>query len=339
MLKDRIIFIDYLKVIGLFCIILAHVCTNQYILQIRNFDVPLMEVISGFLAIDSYKRSIENNQSIFNYYWKRISRLLIPTWMFLSLYFLLVFLLVFITKGTYPYSFSTILRSFLLLDGIGYVWIIRVYLICALLTPLFFYFNKKIKSSKMTFLILLIVYVLYELFVFSGINESNVIFEFIIAYAIPYGIIYVLGMVSRKTSHVEDMKISIIFFFIFVLSSVCIFLIYNQIQATQIMKYPPTIYYISYALFMSFLLMGIFKMIPLKKLGFIEFCSSSSLWIYLWHIFFLYVIPLLFGQIHWIAYYMMVLICSIGLCYVQNRLVDKLERKDIDKNLLKIFRG
>lgn len=146
-------------------------------------------------------------------------------------------------------------------------------------------------------------------------------------------------MVSRKTSHVEDMKISIIFFVIFMISAVFVFLIYNQIQVTQIMKYPPTIYYISYALFISFLLMGIFKMIPLKKLGFIEFCSGSSLWIYLWHIFFLYLIPLLFGQIHWIAYYMMVLICSIGLCYVQNRLVDKLERKDIDKNLLKIFRG
>lgn len=298
-----------------------------------------MVVISGFLAIDSYKRSIENNQSIFNYYWKRISRLLIPTWMFLSLYFLLVFLLVFITKGNYPYSFSTILRSFLLLDGIGYVWIIRVYLICSLLTPLFFYFNNKIKSSKRKFLILLLVYVLYELFVFSGINESNVIFEFIIAYAIPYGIIYVLGMVSRKTSHVEDMKISIIFFFIFMISAVCVFLIYNQIQATQIMKYPPTIYYISYALFMSFLLMGIFKMIPLKKLGFIEFCSSSSLWIYLWHIFFLYVIPLLFGQIHWTAYYMVVVTCSIAVCYVQNKIVDKLESRNINKNILKLFRG
>lgn len=298
-----------------------------------------MVVISGFLAIDSYKRSIENNQSIFNYYWKRISRLLIPTWMFLSLYFLLVFLLVFITKGNYPYSFSTILRSFLLLDGIGYVWIIRVYLICSLLTPLFFYFNNKIKSSKRKFLILLLVYVLYELFVFSGINESNVIFEFIIAYAIPYGIIYVLGMVSRKTSHVEDMKISIIFFFIFMISAVCVFLIYNQIQATQIMKYPPTIYYISYALFMSFLLMGIFKMMPLKKLGVIEFCSGSSLWIYLWHIFFLYVIPLLFGQIHWTAYYMVVVTCSIAVCYVQNKIVDKLESRNINKNILKLFRG
>lgn len=123
------------------------------------------------------------------------------------------------------------------------------------------------------------------------------------------------------------------------ISAVCVFLIYNQIQATQIMKYPPTIYYISYALFMSFLLMGIFKMIPLKKLGFIEFCSSSSLWIYLWHIFFLYVIPLLFGQIHWTAYYMVVVTCSIAVCYVQNKIVDKLESRNINKNILKLFRG
>lgn len=339
MLKDRIIFIDYLKVIGLFFIILAHVCTNQYILQARNFDVPLMVIISGFLAIDSYKRSMEYNSSLFSYYWKRISRLLIPTWIFLSMYFAFVRLFVFFTKGNYPYSYITILRSFLLLDGIGYVWIIRVYLICSLLTPLVFYFNDKIESGKIKFLILLVIYALYEVLVFLGIHDSSLIFNFIIAYAIPYGIIYVLGMLSKKTSPDEDMKISIIFYMIFIFSSICIFFITNEIQPTQIMKYPPTIYYISYALFMSFLLLGIFKRISLKKVYFIEFCSGSSLWIYLWHILFLYVIPLLFGQINWVVYYIIVLVCSIGTCYVQNRIVDKLESKNINKNVLKLFRG
>ena len=339
MLKDRVIFIDYLKVIGLFCIILAHVCSNQYILQVRNFDVPLMVIISGFLAIDSYKRSMENNSSLFSYYWKRISRLLIPTWIFLSLYFALVGVIIFFTKGNYPYSFLTILRSFLLLDGIGYVWIIRVYLICAYMTPLVFYFNDKIESGKMKFLILLVIYTLYEGIVFLKIHDSSLIFNFIIAYAIPYGIIYVFGMLSKKTSPNDDMKISIIFFMIFIFSSICIFLICNEIQPTQIMKYPPTIYYISYALFMSFLLLSIFKRISLKKVDFIEFCSRSSLWIYLWHILFLYVIPVLFGQINWMVYYMIVLVCSIGTCYVQNRLIDKLESKNINGNILKLFRG
>lgn len=315
-------------------------CMHKSIcMQIRNFDVPLMVIISGFLAFDSYKRSMKSGSSIFNYYWKRISRLLIPTWIFLISYFTLVFLFSLITKGNYPYSFSAVLRSFLLLDGIGYVWIIRVYLICSFLTPIFFYFNNKIKSGKRKFLILLIMYAFYEIAVFSGINESSVIFNFIIAYAIPYGVIYALGMLSKKTSAADDMKISILSFMIFILSSIGILFICNGIQPTQIMKYPPRIYYISYALFISFLLLSIFKRASLKKVDFIEFCSKSSLWIYLWHILFLNMIPLLFGQIHWIAFYFMVLMCSIALCHVQNRVIDKLETKSINKNILKLFRG
>ena len=124
-------------------------CMHKSIcMQIRNFDVPLMVIISGFLAFDSYKRSMKGSSSIFNYYWKRISRLLIPTWIFLISYFTLVFLFSLITKGNYPYSFSAVLRSFLLLDGIGYVWIIRVYLICSFLTPIFFISIIKSNQAK-----------------------------------------------------------------------------------------------------------------------------------------------------------------------------------------------
>lgn len=99
------------------------------------------------------------------------------------------------------------------------VWVIRVYLICSLLTPIVFYFNDKIESCKMKFLILLAIYALYEVLVLFGINDSSMIFNFIIAYAIPYGIIYVLGMVSKKTSPNDDLKISIIFFMISIVFS------------------------------------------------------------------------------------------------------------------------
>ena len=109
------------------------------------------------------------------------------------------------------------------------------------------------------------MYAFYEIAVFSGINESSVIFNFIIAYAIPYGVIYALGMLSKKTSAADDMKISILSFMIFILSSIGILFICNGIQPTQIMKYPPRIYYISYALFISFLLLSIFKRASLKK--------------------------------------------------------------------------
>ena len=53
MIKERNIKIDFIKFLGLFAIILAHVGPNEKIFQLRNFDVPLMVFISGFLSYDS----------------------------------------------------------------------------------------------------------------------------------------------------------------------------------------------------------------------------------------------------------------------------------------------
>ena len=72
--NNRVIFIDYLKVIGLLCIILAHICTDATILQIRNFDVPLMVLISGYLAVDSFKRNLKEDRSFLKYYYELIRK-------------------------------------------------------------------------------------------------------------------------------------------------------------------------------------------------------------------------------------------------------------------------
>ena len=338
MKKEKFIYINYLKLIGLFLIILAHVCKNSYILQLRNFDVPLMVIISGFLAYGSYNRSIEKDKSLLKYYWKRISRLLIPTWIFLTIYFLLI-KIAFINKE-YPYDFNKILRSFLLIDGIGYVWVIRVYLMCSFITPLIFYLNDKIKSNKIKFLILVAIYVLYELFVYFEINELNFIFNYIIAYIIPYGCIYILGMISKNTSPKTDGKISSIFIILFMISFIIINFKNGLFQSTQTMKYPPTMYYISYALFVSFLLLCIAKSVKLKDFKIIDFCSKSSLWIYLWHIMFLSITSAFIGDLHWIIKYILVLIGSIVVTYIQNEIIDIIEEKTkINKNILKVFRG
>ena len=166
------------------------------------------------------------------------------------------------------------------------------------------------------------VYILYELAIFLKINELNIIFEFILAYIVPYGIIYLLGMISRKTSPNTDRNISIICLIAFIVSGYLIYLNTGMFQPTQIMKYPPTIYYISYALFVSFLLFSIFKRIDLKPNRVIEFCSKSSLWIYMWHILFLTIIPMIFGELNWILNYIIVVICSVGLTYIQNKILD-----------------
>lgn len=49
--KRRLYYLDFLKTVGLFCIIIAHVNPPNCIIAVRSFDVPLMVIISSFLAV------------------------------------------------------------------------------------------------------------------------------------------------------------------------------------------------------------------------------------------------------------------------------------------------
>lgn len=52
--------VDYLRVVGLLLIILAHVHAPKIVHQIRTFDVPLMVFTSGMCyAISSKKRCMQ----------------------------------------------------------------------------------------------------------------------------------------------------------------------------------------------------------------------------------------------------------------------------------------
>lgn len=52
--RKRYIYIDYLKVLGLLLVMLAHVNCPSPLMQVRSFDVPLLVFVSGFLASKSY---------------------------------------------------------------------------------------------------------------------------------------------------------------------------------------------------------------------------------------------------------------------------------------------
>jgi fucose 4-O-acetylase-like acetyltransferase len=75
--------LDVLKVVGLFCIILAHVKPVDIVFQVRNFDVPLMVFLSGF----SFYISGGVKGSYREYFFKRVKRLVIPVWIFFCLFF------------------------------------------------------------------------------------------------------------------------------------------------------------------------------------------------------------------------------------------------------------
>lgn len=68
----RDIKIDFIRFIGISLIILAHASPPNWLFQLRNFDVPLMVVLSGYLYSMKSKKS---NQLNLQYIIKRFKRL------------------------------------------------------------------------------------------------------------------------------------------------------------------------------------------------------------------------------------------------------------------------
>ncbi|MGU8210897.1 acyltransferase family protein [Clostridium perfringens] len=156
---------DVLKVIALFAILFAHIEPTALAFQLRNFDVPLMIIISVWLSLEIYSKKNFN----YKYYIiKRVKRLVIPTWIFLTIYFFINWIL----KKTF--SAKTIILSYTLINGIGYIWIIRIYIYIAIISPIYFYIYKNLKKINVI-IIILIEYLIYIFLVrFSFIVDERI---------------------------------------------------------------------------------------------------------------------------------------------------------------------
>ena len=315
-------YIDVLKAIGLLCIILAHVKPPNIIFQLRNFDVILMIMISSYLGIKSYK-----NKTTLNYYIKRFKRLVLPTWIFLVFFFT-----VFKTSAI---SYEKVLNSFALDEGIGYVWIIRIYFLISLLIPLCQNIIRKYKK-KNVIITTLLFYIIYEVCCYNGLF-NNKIMLYLFAYIVPC---YLLIIISYYIF--DNKKMQIITFVISMLVFIVIeLLIYKEngcFLATQTQKYPFRVLYLSYAISASSLIILLFRNWDNNHYsdGIIKFISSHSLWIYLWHIMIIYKINSY--SINWIIKYIIVITLATIVTYFQSLLIKRLENI-INKNILDLFRG
>ena len=327
--NERNYYLDFLKVFGLALIILAHVPIPDWLSMIRNFDVPLMVFISGCLANGSFERS----ENVFTYFKKRIFRLLIPTWIFLSVYFLLLYIF---TNNGLP-GRNTILKSYLLQnDSIGFVWIIRIYLLCAFSLP----FLKKIDFSKLyTFGIVVFVYILYELSCKYRLWMNYRIIECTVYYLIPYGIVLLFGLNWKRFSRKEKRLLLLFSFLGFTTLQVLYFHKFGEYCFTQKYKYPPRHLFLMHAFWYIFLLMQFeSKLNFLGNNKVIVFISKSTLWIYLWHILGLRLAGKVIPNAHWSLKYVFVLSISLLLVFVQNKILDIIETK-WKIPILKVFRG
>ena len=165
-------------------VILAYVNPPESVMFLRRFDVPFLVLLSGILAEESCSRSATPPAG--DYFIKRFRRLVFPTWVFLLFFFSIK--ACFGTVNTFRYYID----SFLLTTyGIVYVWIILIYLYCALTVVL-------CTHLKPSWQFMAAVYILYEIAFYMGVGIGNRFILSTIYYLIPYGTVTWIGFNYKK---------------------------------------------------------------------------------------------------------------------------------------------
>lgn len=330
----RDLYIDFLRFIGLSFIILVHVNPPVNVAQVRCFDVPLMLFVSGLTASSS------RHYRYVDYVTNRTKRLIIPVWMFLAAYLPILYFVQFKFLPEQYLTGEMIVRSFLLLDNsIGYVWIIRIFLIVMLATPFILKLNNRIENIRLfVFVIVAAVFALEGIHLIGVQCDKESVASFVVVDIIQYGIAYsipfMLGVRCRNAEKKEQHKLLAFVIVVFTVSLVYYVFSYGlPIRITPNFKTPPHSYYIVYGCFVSVVLWQMKTKISkwLTNKYFI-LLGQNTIWIYLWHM----PLALVSNRISdsWTIRYIFVYGCAIFIFVIQRSFVNKINSDFARKYLL-----
>lgn len=322
--------IDTLRFLGLSLIILAHVNPNEYIFQLRNFDVPLMFIVMGM----SFGLTSDKQRTKLTYIVSRFKRLIIPTWVFLVFMFVTSYLY-YLTANIRIFYFSEyeIYTSFSLSRGFGFVWVIRLFFavsVIAILTPSNFYrINVFIIYILSISIIFMSDNILGEWYKELDSGNDILLLGSFLSNVIPYFFIFLLGTKLLNATSKQMYSIFSISLLFFLGHALYNYLYHSAYYQTQIDKYPPGLYYLSYSLAMSLLCLIALRTLQSKNINtasaLIIFISSNSIWIYLWHIVFVMLTDSV--DMYFLARYALVYAAAILSFSVQYRLITQLSSK------------
>lgn len=320
--KGRDSYIDFLRFGGLVLIFLAHVNSPNIIYQLRSFDVPLMVFVSGLCCLNS--KTINNRKK---YYQNRCSRIIIPVYLFLSFFFFISYLV-----GK-EYSFQQVICTFLLFNygSIGYVWIMKVFLLIMLVTPDLVRINKKLSNNNFL-LFILVLFVINETLalimpkVLSFNSKIFVLYNEYIPYVLSYSIIYLIGIRVSSISS-RDISFLLRLFFLILCFGLLLYLLLNSlpINITPQYKYPPRFFFLIYGICVSvsfYYFRAFFSRFCYNKI--LVFMGQNTIWIYLWHIVFL---EITIYNYHWLIDWFLIFVFSFIVFYIQYKLVFLLKKK------------
>lgn len=314
--NSRLVYIDFLRFVGITAIILAHVNAPDPLVQFRCFDVPLMLFVSGL----SYA-----NKSIDDINWrlwmfKRFKRLIIPVWLYLNFYFVIYYFLYTNNVIIDSYSKVEIIGSYLLLTGrsIGYVWIYKVFILIMFITPFLLKIQKGLNIFAflvVMFSILLVNEVLLDIFfpLLKTYKAIHYVLMQTVPYMLAYSVPFLFGVKLRNSSNRENL---LLFVFFCVLFSSLAFYYYKSegiiLKFHPFYKYPPKLFFILYGiLFCSLLWLMKKYLYHISKFKFVGFVGSNTTWIYLFHILIVTIVNIYVSS--WLVRFVIVYFCSIIL--------------------------
>jgi peptidoglycan/LPS O-acetylase OafA/YrhL len=314
-MEHRIEAIDYLRGLAILLVIIIHIIaiqditstdyTNSELLyNLRNlfqFCVITLVVCSGFSLYIANKDLKLRPKELLVFYNKRLKRLLLPYWLFL-LFFIAVHYLLRLATGVQLENISLkyLTESILFIGGIsGLRFLIAAMVMLTLLFPflkaLYDRFNKLTLFTVLTLAYIATVAVFRYLPIdiwtaeWQSLGVIQVI-NFSLCFVLGWSIAYMLGFMIEKyykdlSSIKREIQLTALFIVLFVAARIALDLLHTS-NGMVLNKYPPSPYYLSYGIMMTFALLTLFFrykhfMHKITK-HFFDFFSTNSYWLFLY---------------------------------------------------------
>lgn len=307
---ERNLSIDLLRAIGLLMVILAHVGPCALLFELRAFDVVLMVFVSGLTF------AIKKDFNYVQYVKNRTLRLIVPTYIFLTVYFLLHY------AFTNQFDVKRIISSYTLINGIGYVWIIRIFLLVMIVAPMIYKITTKLSIRQLLLLYALILIAADLLVAFSANMQSPIqkILTLVVIPLMGYSVPYSIAIKVKE--HNDSIPILLPTILMLLIAAVAIYAMQGNPLLIYPFKSPPRSVYLLYGVTISIILYLIINKIEKQgrlSLSIIAFgggkIGQNTIWIYFWHIPFVNTVNEYIGV--WEIRYMAILSLSISCFALQ----------------------
>ena len=154
-----------------------------------------------------------------------------------------------------------------------------------------------------------------------------------------YLLIFAIGCRLQDISNKKIVLIATCCLFTYLLYVCFYYWIDGEYILTQAKKYPPQLYYTSYALACCFLLwlfrLKITNILPTRVREFCVYVGSHTMWIYLWHIPF---VPVVRDIDNAILRYLLVYGLALFITFIQAQLVNQIALRIKEKNVIRLIK-